>query len=204
MERSEQINNIGISLMNCVTAKGVKITDVFTNDEIRDFANTIIALVPQGLQTDIDEVVEDVLFFADKEEFILKRLKALISPIMLSFIQTSDIDKPTEPSQEELEHLLFTIILTLNVIFNKDIDEVMSEMINYYKSLLITKDSLDDNITVVSVPGETVANAFFTHCVRLNIKHNDYIPTIKTITNFKQLIPKEYGKFIQPTDTDNE
>lgn len=197
MERTEVVNRVALAMFDCVTARGVKITENFTKEEILDFANTVVAYLPPTLEYQVTELAQDLTDFADKETFLLKRLKGMLSTINLVMIMGAPNDDKENTFTTNLQHLLFQLILTLNVVYKINVDEVLENMLNYHRSLLLTADELKENVELIQAKAVTVANTENTLCVRINDRNDDYIPTIKTLTNFNQLTLNNYEHTIR-------
>lgn len=195
MERSDIVNKVGIALQDCITAKGIKISEYFTREEILDFANTIVAYLPENYEYRFTEIEQDVFeHIADKEECILKLVKYFANKTSLNITYTSNgLIEDNNKIIAYLHHLVFTSLMLLKINFNIDVDKALDDIVNYYKSLVLTADDLKENVRTVIAPGiTTTANINSTTCVRID-NENNFIPTIKTIKNFKHLTLKDYG-----------
>lgn len=196
MDRLEMMEKVNIALNNCITAKGVRISDFFTADELLDFSNTIVAYMPESEDNQYIKLQEDILDFADKEDFLLTRLKILTSAITIN-LMFSKSDENTDLFIVTLKNLLITTKLILSNLYKIDLEETEKEMLNFFKSFLLTANELPKNIQSINVPGITLAKSDKSGFVRLTDNRDDYIPTIKTLTNFKHLILKDYGHIIK-------
>lgn len=194
MDRLETMNKVNIALNNCITAKGVKISDVFTADEILDFSNTIMSYMPESEDAKYLNLQDKILDFADKEDFLLKRLKFITSAINLNLIFRSndESDEGIDLFIANLKNLLVTVKLVLSNLYKVDLDETEKELIQFLNSYFLTADELQENVRIVNVPGITLQNRDKTGYVRLTDNQDDYIPTLKTLTNFKHLILQDY------------
>lgn len=199
MDRLEMMEKVNIALNNCITAKGVRISDFFTADELLDFSNTIVAYMPESEDNQYIKLQDDILDFADKEDFLLTRLKILTSAITINlmFKDSPKSDESVDLFIVALKNLLITIKLILSNLYKIDLEETEKEMLNFFKSFLLTADELPKNIQSINVPGITLAKSDKSGFVRLTDNRDDYIPTIKTLTNFKHLILKDYGNIIK-------
>ena len=205
MDRNKALEGTTLALRNCITAKGIRLSEVFTNDELSDFANTVIAYLPKGLDYDISYLEEDLLNFADNKRFIIKGLKSKISEIYVRLLNVSEFDIDDDDFIVRLHHLLFHILLMLKHLYKKDIDVTLEELIHYHNSLLLSANELKENVSKVDIAGISYNNKENTTCVRISNETYSFIPSIKTLTNFKHLIPKQYVQFIeQSSDTDDD
>lgn len=184
MERPDRLQKIAIALQNCMSAKEIKITDYFTVEEIYDFANTVVAYLPESYEYRFTEIDRNILnIFADKKYDILNsNIHSLARNISMSNV------KYDEQEQKYLNHIIFMALMSLKLKYNQNVDNTLDDITNYYKSVLLPADKLKQNIEEINNPA---ALSYFDNkgnYVRLDDFTNTFVPTLTTKQNFKFLI----------------
>lgn len=184
MNRDNLIRVIATALDSCISAKGDKISNYFNTDEVRDFANTVVAYLPSTLDKKFLELNEDIYeCFADKDIIILEHLKLITKKLYTSFMFDEGTTLYTK-------HMIYTSLMFLFLIHNESPEEVLEEITNYYKTLSLTANELKENVDNVKATATTISKPNSEFCVRMEFMGH-FVPTVKTITNYKHLIPFE-------------
>lgn len=185
--RERVIAAIAAGLTECITARGERIIEKFTSAEIYDFANTVYTFLPTSLEhqtTDFDAQMEGC--FAGKENFVKVMADSLLRSLAIKLIKKQDI------SIKEYLHLTYLNLLLIKSVSDDDIDEMLEEVANYYNSLLLTANDLPDNVANIQTDAVTVANPYSELCVRVDYNNNTLVPSLRTLTNFKNLTLPPY------------
>lgn len=187
MTRADLVNKIAIGLQDCRTANNISLSEHFTNDEIHDFANTLTHYLPESLNARFSELDEEVFnMIADKEDFFSQLLAKTVRNLQISIIHTSDLEL-------ELTHLILISLVILNDKYEKEPQDVLDNIINYYKSLMIDSNNLAKNVHLVPVYDAISEFDNAGNYLRVDYNNVRFVPTLTTKQNFKYLIPKEWN-----------
>lgn len=183
MERKKLVDIVKVAIDSCISAKQDRITNYFNNDEIYDFANTIVAYLPKNYQTLFTEVNRDVFeIFADKKDEVVNfNLQRLAREINLNELKKTD-------NEGTLVHIIFFALFKLLTQYNKDVDDVIDDSVNYYKSLLLPADRLKETISFIPDPGAVALFDNKGYYVRYREFDYSLVPSITTKQNFNYLI----------------
>ena len=187
MERFEVLKRITVGLQDCRTANNVALSDHFTIVEIADFANTLHHYLPESLNARFSELDEEVLMLiADKESFFTELLAKSVRNLYAGIVNSHDLEL-------DLTHLILISLVILRDRHEKEPQEVLDNIINYYKSLIIDSNNLAKNVH--EIPAYDAVSEFDNvgNYLRMDYNNIRFVPTLTTKQNFKYLIPKEWN-----------
>lgn len=189
MHRHELVKKVAIALTDCRTANNDAITSYFTMAEINDFANTIVAYLPETFDKQIDDLNTEVLdMIADKKDFIFAVYLKLVKSVYAKLLKSQ-----TNISMQ-LVHLIVLSTVILKDKYDVDIDDAINSGISYYKSMLLSSDDLAKNIHAVPARGAISEFDNKGNYLRIDYDNIRFVPTLTTKQNFNYLIPEEWNK----------
>ena len=183
MERFELLKQVTVGLQNCRTANNVGLEEHFTIAEIADFANTLLHYLPDNYNDKFRQVDEGVLnMIADKKVFLWRLQVQYVKKLYIKMLQFDDnVDK-------ELHHIIFLAIIMLKEGYDKEPDDTLNDIVNYYESLLLESGDLAKNVHEMLSIGAVAEFDNKGNYLRVNYEEHELVPTITTKENFNNLI----------------
>lgn len=163
-----------LGLGGVILDTGDNLYEVLTQHQLLDIANTLSHYIPKGVQFELTNLHAEVFSNIPGR------------PITARLFENDDMDTLINQDVKYYKHKLFNLMYLL-FIHGEDIDDVMREMVNFYRSFVIDVNDVKEEVAINGTLA-SVQRLNEIEVIRINSDTGKLVPTTKTNINFKNLL----------------
>jgi hypothetical protein len=165
-----------LGLQNVTLETGNPLSAFLSDRDMKDIANTLSHFIPKGTQDNMVSLQYELLSKVQGNGPTTNRL-----------FHSEDAGILIEDTVKTLKHKMFVMMYIL-YLHGENLDDTINEMFNFYNSFVIDKNDIREEVSTIQNTNAMTVNINDMEVVRLDRDTGKFVPTTRTLENFKNLL----------------